>query len=134
MATLAETAQLYDKDGIDIYFLNNKTEAHNIKVYSLSFFLTFQLQFNQSIQSSSEVQALFDTVKPAGATPTGERLDQILKPHLLILEDAQIKPDGTPIDKNSGQIIKAINFIVITDGASSGSTCLKSAALSQPIP
>ncbi|KAJ7828152.1 hypothetical protein B0H14DRAFT_2812566 [Mycena olivaceomarginata] len=90
LATLAETAQLYDKDGIDIYFLNNKTEAHNIKVYSL----------------------------PAGATPTGERLDQILKPHLLILEDAQIKPDGTPIDKNSGQIIKAINFIVITDGAS----------------
>ncbi|KAJ7799569.1 hypothetical protein B0H14DRAFT_2902716 [Mycena olivaceomarginata] len=99
LATLAETAQLYDKDGIDIYFLNNKTEAHNIK-------------------SSSEVQALFDTVKPAGATPTGERLDQILKPHLLILEDAQIKPDGTPIDTNSGQIIKAINFIVITDGAS----------------
>ncbi|KAJ7851141.1 hypothetical protein B0H14DRAFT_2762173 [Mycena olivaceomarginata] len=99
LATLAETAQLYDKDGIDIYFLNNKTEAHNI-------------------MSSSEVQALFDTVKPAGATPTGERLDQILKPHLLILEDAQIKPDGTPIDKNSGQIIKAINFIVITDGAS----------------
>ncbi|KAJ7853163.1 hypothetical protein B0H14DRAFT_2354498, partial [Mycena olivaceomarginata] len=99
LATLAETPQLYDKDGIDIYFLNNKTEAHNIK-------------------SSSEVQALFDTVKPAGATPTGERLDQILKPHLLILEDAQIKPDGTPIDKNSGKIIKAINFIVITDGAS----------------
>ncbi|KAJ7682082.1 hypothetical protein DFH06DRAFT_1160159 [Mycena polygramma] len=97
LEALAETAQKYDGDGIDIFFLNNKTEALNIK-------------------SSSEVRVLFAKVKPSGATPTGERLDQILKPRLRILEEAQIEPDGTPTDKQSGECIKRVNFIVITDG------------------
>ncbi|KAJ7937025.1 hypothetical protein B0H13DRAFT_2302768 [Mycena leptocephala] len=97
LETLAETAQRYDGDGIDIYFLNNKTEALNIK-------------------SSSEVRALFAKVRPSGSTPTGERLDQILKPRLRILEQAQIQPDGTPMDKRTGEEIKRVNFIVITDG------------------
>ncbi|KAF7352274.1 hypothetical protein MVEN_01191100 [Mycena venus] len=97
LETLAETAQRYDGDGIDIYFLNNKTASLNIK-------------------SPSEVRALFAKVKPSGATPTGERLDQILKPRLRILEDASIEPDGTPTDKKSGDEIKRVNIIVITDG------------------
>ncbi|KAJ7462012.1 hypothetical protein FB451DRAFT_1267489 [Mycena latifolia] len=97
LEALAETAQQYDTDGIDIYFLNNKKEALNIK-------------------SSSEVRALFNKVKPSGATPTGERLDQILKPRLVQLEDARIDPDGTPKDKETGEPIKRVNFIVITDG------------------
>jgi len=97
LAALAETAQIYDTDGIDIYFLNNKKESLNIK-------------------ASSEVRALFDKVKPSGATPTGERLDQILKPRLVELEEARIDPDGTPKDKKTGDTIKRVNFIVITDG------------------
>ncbi|KAJ7696829.1 hypothetical protein B0H17DRAFT_1053185 [Mycena rosella] len=97
LEALAETAQRYDTDGIDIYFLNNKKEALNIK-------------------SSSEVRALFDKVKPSGATPTGERLDQILKPRIVELEAACIEPDGTPKDEKTGNIIKRVNFIVITDG------------------
>ncbi|KAJ7265476.1 hypothetical protein B0H12DRAFT_1100916 [Mycena haematopus] len=99
LETLAEIAQQYDSDGIDIYFLNNKTEARNIK-------------------SSSEVRALFTAVKPSGSTPTGERLEQILKPRLLVLEAAQIQPDGTPTDKN-GEVIKRVNLVVITDGEAS---------------
>lgn len=97
LETLAETAQRYDGDGIDIYFLNNQTESLNIK-------------------SSSEVRALFAKVRPSGPTPTGERLDQILKPRLRILEEAQIEPDGTPTDKKSGEEIKRVNVIVISDG------------------
>ncbi|KAJ7937032.1 hypothetical protein B0H13DRAFT_1588674, partial [Mycena leptocephala] len=97
LAALADTAQKYDSDGIDLYFLNDKTEALNIK-------------------SSSEVRALFAKVWPWGATPTGERLDQILKPRLCMLEQAQIQLDGTPMDKKSGEEIKRVNFIVITDG------------------
>jgi hypothetical protein len=58
-------------------------------------------------------------VKPSGATPTGERLDQILKPRLRVLEEARIEPDGTPSDKESGEEIKRCNFIVITDGEAS---------------
>ncbi|KAJ7784109.1 hypothetical protein B0H16DRAFT_1356101 [Mycena metata] len=94
---LAETAQQYDTDGIDIYFLNHRTETLNIK-------------------SPSEVRALFDKVKPSGATPTGERLDQILKARLRLLEEAQIDADGTPRDKKSGEAIKRTNVIVISDG------------------
>ncbi|KAK7053973.1 hypothetical protein R3P38DRAFT_2853527 [Favolaschia claudopus] len=97
LEALADTAQRYDSDGIDIYFLNNKTESLNMK-------------------SSSEVRALFSRVKPAGSTPTGERLDQILKPRLRMLEEAHIEPDGTPIEINSGTEIKRVNVIVITDG------------------
>ncbi|KAJ7131667.1 hypothetical protein C8R43DRAFT_1024227 [Mycena crocata] len=97
LEALAETAQQYDADGIDIYFLNNRKETLNIK-------------------SPSEVRALFNKVKPSGATPTGERLDQILKPRIVRLEEARIDPDGTPKNKQTGDVIKRVNFIVITDG------------------
>ncbi|KAJ7146016.1 hypothetical protein C8R44DRAFT_756356 [Mycena epipterygia] len=97
LEALAETAQKYDTDGIDIYFLNNKKEALNLK-------------------SSAEVRAVFDKIKPTGATPTGERLDQLLKPHIVKLEHSFIAPDGTPKDKVTEEVIKRINFIVITDG------------------
>jgi hypothetical protein len=62
---------------------------------------------------------VFDAIKPNGATPTGERLDQLLKPHIVKLEDARIEPDGTPKDKKTDEVIKRVNFIVITDGEAS---------------
>ncbi|KAF7302254.1 hypothetical protein MIND_00792400 [Mycena indigotica] len=100
LATLAEITQQYDTDGIDIYFLNNRREALNIK-------------------SSIEVQQLFSSVKPTGSTPIGERLDQLIKPRLCELEDAVISRDGTPRDRTTREEIKRVNFIVITDGAAS---------------
>ncbi|KAJ7167757.1 hypothetical protein C8R46DRAFT_898750 [Mycena filopes] len=105
---LAEAAQQYDTDGIDIYFLNHPTESLNIK-------------------SSSEVRALFEKVKPSGSTPTGERLDQLLKPRLRLLEQARIEADGTPRDKNTGEAVKRCNIIVITDGEASESLVPKHA-------
>ncbi|KAJ7055070.1 hypothetical protein C8F01DRAFT_1030597 [Mycena amicta] len=100
LETLAETAQQYDADGIDIYFLNSKREALNVK-------------------SSAEVRELFHRVRPSGATPIGERLDQLVKPRLCQLEAAHISPDGTPRDRETGEEIKRVNFIVITDGEAS---------------
>jgi hypothetical protein len=61
---------------------------------------------------------VFDKVRPGGATPTGERLDQILKPYLRKLENAEIQDDGTPVN-GKGEEIKRVNFIVITDGEAS---------------
>ncbi|KAJ6536696.1 von Willebrand factor, type A [Mycena vulgaris] len=112
LEALAETAQQYDTDGIDIYFLNNKKEGLNIKVRNP---LAYNYRFNE-LQSSSEVRDLFSKVKPFGATPTGERLDQILKPRLVELEEARIERDGTPKNRTTGETIKRVNFIVITDG------------------
>ncbi|KAF7332697.1 hypothetical protein MKEN_00152900 [Mycena kentingensis (nom. inval.)] len=82
LETLAETAQQYDTDGIDIYFLNNPCEALNVK-------------------SSQDVRNLFH------------------RPRLCLLEAAHIDPDGTPRDVATGEEIKRVNIIVITDGAAS---------------
>ncbi|KAJ7856847.1 hypothetical protein B0H14DRAFT_2752233, partial [Mycena olivaceomarginata] len=97
LEALAETAQQYDTDGIDIHFLNSKRQALNMK-------------------SSADVRSVFDEIKPNGATPTGERLDQLLKPHIVKLEHALIEADGTPKDRDTDEVIKRVNFIVITDG------------------
>ncbi|KAJ7936693.1 hypothetical protein B0H13DRAFT_1589372 [Mycena leptocephala] len=97
LEALAETAQQYDTDGIDIHFLNHPIAALNMK-------------------SSEDVRSVFKSVEASGATPTGERLDQILKPILLRLEAADIQDDGTPTRKGSKEVIKRVNLIVITDG------------------
>ncbi|KAJ6524528.1 hypothetical protein B0H19DRAFT_971923, partial [Mycena capillaripes] len=97
LEALAETAQQYDADGIDIHFINNPLVASNMK-------------------SSADVRTIFSKVRPVGATPTGERLDGLLKACLKKLEEALILPDGTPTDRKTGETIKRVNFIVITDG------------------
>ncbi|KAF8172794.1 hypothetical protein K438DRAFT_1981281 [Mycena galopus ATCC 62051] len=97
---LAEAAQKYDQDGIDIHFLNDPRSGLGLK-------------------TSEDVRTVFNRVTPDGPTPTGDRLEQLLKPYLGILEEATIQRDGTPIDKETGKAIKRINFIVITDGEAS---------------
>ncbi|KAJ7636936.1 hypothetical protein FB45DRAFT_907781 [Roridomyces roridus] len=102
LEALAETAQKYDDDGLDIFFINNPKEALNVK-------------------SASQVQTVFARVGPRGATHTGECLEQILKPRLVALEKARIDPDGTPRDRRTGEVIKRVNVIVITDGEATDS-------------
>jgi uncharacterized protein YegL len=76
----------HDADGIDIYFLNARDNAwyHNVK-------------------TPSTVTEIFSAVRPQGGTPTGQRLNQILKPYLARYA---ANPDG----------IKPLNIIIITDG------------------
>lgn len=75
-----------DADGIDIYFLNTKDSP----IY-------------QNVTSAGTVIEIFQTVRPGGATPTGQRLQKILKPYLQRYERS---PEAT----------KPINIIVVTDG------------------
>ena len=77
----------HDADGIDIYFLNNEPE------------------FRQ-ITSPEAVDRIFNRVRPQGSTPTGTRLNSILKPYLKDLE-------------KRGDKVKPLNIIVITDGQAS---------------
>ncbi|KAK3079607.1 hypothetical protein LTS18_004426 [Coniosporium uncinatum] len=77
----------HDADGIDINFLNHRRDFPNVT-------------------SVAAVREIFSTVRPSGATPTGTRLHQILKPYLQRYGAA---PDTT----------KPLNVIVITDGAPS---------------
>jgi uncharacterized protein YegL len=75
-----------DADGIDIFFLNH-TDSFGYK----------------NVTSANTVVDIFKTVQPRGATPTGQRLNKILRPYLTQYE---AHPDTT----------KPINIIVITDG------------------
>jgi hypothetical protein len=89
LAAITPICTAHDVDGIDISFLNalDRPSFHNIT-------------------SAASVSTIFKTIKPHGATPTGNRLHQILKPYLLAYEAT---PDTT----------KPLNIIVVTDGAAS---------------
>lgn len=75
-----------DADGIDIHFLNHPDSS-----------------MYKNVTAAGIVIEIFQTVRPSGATPTGQRLQKILKPYLQRYE---IDPEST----------KPINIIVITDG------------------
>ncbi|KAJ4333997.1 hypothetical protein N0V95_009285 [Ascochyta clinopodiicola] len=75
-----------DADGIDIFFLNHPDSS-----------------LYKNVTTVGTVIEIFQTVRPGGATPTGQRLQKILKPYL---QRYQANPEAT----------KPINIIVITDG------------------
>ncbi|CAE6445673.1 unnamed protein product [Rhizoctonia solani] len=97
LAGVATVASQYDDDGIDIYFLNSK-------------------DFLQNVRSEAEVYQLFQRVQPRGSTPTGARLDMLLRAYLTSIERAQQEFDSHDPEVTG---IKPINYIVITDGAPS---------------
>ncbi|KAK5110433.1 hypothetical protein LTR62_005784 [Meristemomyces frigidus] len=86
LETITPICTAHDSDGIDIYFLNHADSS-----------------FHHNITSSTTVREIFQTVRPGGGTPTGQRLNQILKPYLRKFEANQ---DTT----------KPLNIICITDG------------------
>ena len=90
LSAITPICTTHDADGIDIHFLNqpDNSEYHNIT-------------------RSSDVNQMFESVRPYGGTPTGTRLNALLKPYL---RDLEIKgPDA----------VKPLNIIVITDGVPS---------------
>lgn len=102
LAGLAETASQYDTDGIDVHFLNDRRVGRNLS-------------------SSSAVKALFDVVRPRGITPTGEKLEELLLEYMLQIEaakDSDERGEGRDLLRQ----IKPVNFIILTDGAPSGSS------------
>ena len=89
IASIAPICTAHDKDGIDIYFLN----APDSPTY-------------QNITRAEEVQHIFDRVSPGGGTPTGTKLNAILKPYLRECEAKKANMDA----------VRPLNIIVITDG------------------
>ncbi|KAF2104571.1 hypothetical protein NA57DRAFT_31076 [Rhizodiscina lignyota] len=86
LETITPICTQHDADGIDIYFLNAPDNP-----------------FFQGVKDLATVREIFSTVRPQYGTPTGQRLNQLLKPYL---NRYQANPDGT----------KPLNIIVITDG------------------
>ena len=86
LETITPICTQHDADGIDIYFLNH---AHS--------------PYHQNVTSAATVREIFSTVRPSGGTPTGQRLNQILKPYIRSCE-------------RNLDSVKPLNLIVITDG------------------
>ncbi|KAF9226923.1 hypothetical protein BS17DRAFT_728914 [Gyrodon lividus] len=93
---LSQIAASYDRDGIDIHFLNDRKQAIGVK-------------------DSENIRQLFKHVKPQGWTPIGYKLDLLVGDYIGKLEKASRRQNkGDPLALKQ---IKPINFIVITDGA-----------------
>ena len=98
----------HDKDGIDIYFLNHKSSApEDTRSGRPSGGYC-------NITDEAAVNRIFSTVRPGGQTPTGTRLNHILKAYLKRYK-AGVERSGDPDDSG----VNPINVIVITDGAAS---------------
>ncbi len=101
LAAIAPICTAHDPDGIDVYFLNHRNPHSATGGYT-------------NITTTAAVQGLFENVRPLGGTPTGTRLNQILKPYVAELaESLERQAHGHE------PTVKPLNIIVITDGVPS---------------
>ncbi|KIW34802.1 uncharacterized protein PV07_01557 [Cladophialophora immunda] len=102
LAAIAPICTAHDPDGIDVYFLNHRNPH-----------ATGSQGGYTNITTTAAVQSLFQNVRPLGGTPTGTRLNQILKPYLAELAES--------VDRQSADApaVRPLNIIVITDGVPS---------------
>ncbi|KAG8901300.1 hypothetical protein FRB99_005415 [Tulasnella sp. 403] len=100
LAGIADIAARYDKNGLDIHFLNSKAVG-------------------TGLHSSGEVMQLFDKVRPNGMTPTGDRLEDLLSDYYRKLEKSKGGSGKWKLwkQKEKEAHVKPANFIVVTDGA-----------------
>ena len=92
LESIAPICASHDADGIDIYFLNAPDSTHY-----------------KNVKLSSTIQEIFSSVRPSGTTPTGQKLNRIIKSYLNNLVAAGV----------DSETVKPLNIIVITDGVPS---------------
>ena len=68
-------------------------------------------------QKAEQVRRLFDSVRPNGLTPIGDKLDRLLRQYLSELDEAKLQ--------GREDSVKPVNYIVITDGAASEPSSIK---------
>jgi len=96
LADIAGLAALFDVDGVDLYFVNDRTEGCNLR-------------------SAEEVEDIFDSVRPKGVdSELGGRLEEFLLDYLGRLERYKAALDSGKAANLSK--VKPVNYIVITDG------------------
>jgi uncharacterized protein YegL len=98
LSTIAPICTSHDPDGIDVYFLNHQSSATASGTQAPGGYF--------HIRDADQVSEVFRKVNPSGSTPTGTRLDSILKPYVSHIARRAEYIDST----------KPVNIIVITDG------------------
>lgn len=116
MSTMLPTIFAHDEDGPDLYFMNHKSSdvGSSQEPWKAG---TGYRNITRSHGSSSQgeqltVEEMFKMVRPQRATPTGQRLNLILRQYLKRYEEI-IKQTGDET------CLKPLSIIVITDGAPS---------------
>lgn len=107
----------YDADGIDVYFLNHKAFASNVRVSHISSAAFPPSPYTDGKQDASTVNRLFERVQPTGTTPIGGKLEELLLTYLDKIENAKAREIAG--ESNALKAIKGVNYIVLTDGAPS---------------
>ncbi|KOS20567.1 hypothetical protein ESCO_005454 [Escovopsis weberi] len=87
----------HDADGVDVYFLNHRSGGAGAGGRADGGYY--------DIASPAAVERIFSSVRPYGITPTGARLQSILRPYLARLASAR-----------DADAVRPVNIIVITDG------------------
>ncbi|KAI0182044.1 hypothetical protein GGR52DRAFT_568249 [Hypoxylon sp. FL1284] len=105
LAAILPVCVARDADGVDVYFLNHRTSDRGDAPRGVAG------TGYRNVTDPRAVQELFGrAVRPSGATPTGTRLDHILRAYLSHYEKRVAKGDGDVYG------VAPINVIVVTDG------------------
>lgn len=104
LAYIAPICTAHDADGIDIYFLNHRSHTPAASGKPQGGYT--------GVNNAAAVQRIFNSVQPGGMTPTGTRLNHVLKAYLRRYEKAVQRAGGDP----DATDVKPINVIMITDG------------------
>lgn len=94
---ITPTCTARDRDGIDLYFLNHHSTKRGGQGRADGGYY--------NIRDPRTVNSIFEDVRPSYQTPTGKRLQSILKPYVADLAKASDIDD-----------VKPVNIIIITDG------------------
>ncbi|KAG8160164.1 hypothetical protein KVR01_009700 [Diaporthe batatas] len=109
LSSITPICTAHDADGVDIYFLNHRSP------YPASQSQGKPPGGYTNVRDAAAVERIFTSVRPGGMTPTGTRLNHILKAYLRHYEAAVDRAGGDP----DGTDVKPINVIMITDGVPS---------------
>lgn len=114
-----------DADGVDIYFLNHRSTAEQQEALLGRAHQQGQPRVPpgkstggfHNVRSNEAIGNIFRAVRPGKSTPTGMRLNNILKPYLRFYESKwkELQDRGEFGDPDPEEV-KPMNIIVITDG------------------
>ncbi|KAH6951136.1 hypothetical protein BKA56DRAFT_682423 [Ilyonectria sp. MPI-CAGE-AT-0026] len=95
VGAIAPICTSHDPDGIDVYFFNHKSRNSGSGTQAPGGYY--------QIKDATQVQRLFESIRPGGATPTGARLHTILQPYCANLSRKPENLDSTkPVNYQVG--------------------------------
>ena len=103
LSTIAPIVTSHDSDGITVYFLNHRSSDSGKASQGVA------STGYHGIRRAETIQQIFETVRPGGGTPTGTRVNHILKAYMKAYEDSL----------RTSSELKPLNLIVLTDGVPS---------------